>query len=436
MRRSPLVVAGVAGATQLMGACGGGGSSTSASTTSSSSTTTATPSATASPTETKPVRDAKADLVIWADEKRATALKAVADKFAQDNGITVAVQTVATDLQTNFVTANAAGNGPDVVVGAHDWIGNMVQNGAISPLPLSQADQAKYSPIAIKGVTYNGQIYGLPYAVENIALFRNTAAVPNAPKTIEELVKDGQAAVKAGKVSGVLNLQVGQNGDAYHLEPLYTSGGGYLFGTKANGDYDPTDVGVGKPGSVAAMKKIAALGEKGSKVLKRSISGDNSIALFTQKKAAYLVSGPWAIADIKKAGIKYDISPVPPFAGGKPAAPFIGVQAFYIASKAKNASLAQEFVLNAVNTPDTMKALFDAEPRPPAMTEVLKTVSASDPDIQKLAAAGKNGQILPAIPAMAAVWDPLGKAEAAIIGGANPTTTIENAGKTIRSSIK
>ncbi len=184
------------------------------------------------------------------------------------------------------------------------------------------------------------------------------------------------------------------------------------------------------------MKKIAALGEKGSKVLKRSVSGDNSIALFTQKKAAYLVSGPWAIADIKKAGIKYDISPVPPFAGGKAAAPFIGVQAFYIASKAKNASLAQEFVLNAVNTPDTMKALFDAEPRPPAMTEVLKTVSASDPDIQKLAAAGKNGQILPAIPAMAAVWDPLGKAEAAIIGGANPTTTIENAGKTIRSSIK
>ncbi len=241
MRRSPLVVAGVAGVTLLMGACGGGGSSTSASSaTSSSSTTTATPSATASPTETKPVRDAKADLVIWADEKRATALKAVADKFAQDNGITVAVQTVATDLQTNFVTANAAGNGPDVVVGAHDWIGNMVQNGAISPLPLSQADQAKYSPIAIKGVTYNGQIYGLPYAVENIALFRNTDAAPKAPATIEQLVKDGKAAVKAGKVSGVLNLQVGQNGDAYHLEPLYTSGGGYLFGTKANGDYDPT----------------------------------------------------------------------------------------------------------------------------------------------------------------------------------------------------
>jgi arabinogalactan oligomer / maltooligosaccharide transport system substrate-binding protein len=435
MRRSPVVVAGVAGVTLLMGACGGG-SPTASPTTSSTSSTTTTASATASPTETKPVRDAKADLVIWADEKRANALKAVAEKFGQDNGITVAVQTVATDLQTNFVTANTAGNGPDVVVGAHDWIGNMVQNGAISPLPLSEADQAKYQPIAIKGVTYNGQVYGLPYAVENVALFRNTDAAPSAPATIEQLVKDGTAAVKAGKVSGVLNLQVGQNGDAYHLEPLYTSGGGYLFGTKANGDYDPTDVGVGKPGSVAAMKKIAALGEKGSKVLKRSVSGDNSIALFTQKKAAYLVSGPWAIADIKKAGIKYDISPVPPFAGGKAAAPFIGVQAFYIASKAKNASLAQEFVLNAVNTPDTMKALFDAEPRPPAMTQVLQQVSASDPDISKLAAAAKNGQILPAIPAMAAVWDPLGKAEAAIIGGANPTTTITNAGKTIRASIK
>ena len=43
---------------------------------------------------------------------------------------------------------------------------------------------------------------------------------------------------------------------------------------------------------------------------------------------------------------------------------------------------------------------------------------------------------MPAIPDMATVWDPLGKAQAAIIGGADPTSTTAAAAKTISSQIK
>ena len=51
-------------------------------------------------------------------------------------------------------------------------------------------------------------------------------------------------------------LQSGQTGDAYHIYPLFSSGGGYLFGKQANGDWDPSDVGVDSAGSVAAFTKI------------------------------------------------------------------------------------------------------------------------------------------------------------------------------------
>ena len=37
---------------------------------------------------------------------------------------------------------------------------------------------------------------------------------------------------------------------------------------------------------------------------------------------------------------------------------------------------------------------------------------------------------------MAAVWDPLGKAEAAVIGGADPASTIQSAAKAIQTAIK
>src|SRR6185503_3541952 len=97
----------------------------------------------------------------------------------------------------------------------------------------------------------------------------------------------------------------------------------------------PKDLGVGKPGSVQAYQKIRAVGEKGDGVLKRSITGDNIVSLFTGKKTAFMVSGPWQFADLNKSGISYDVSPVPGFAGGGPARPFITVDAAYVASKGK-----------------------------------------------------------------------------------------------------
>jgi arabinogalactan oligomer/maltooligosaccharide transport system substrate-binding protein len=363
-------------------------------------------------------------------------LKTFKSQFEKDTGVTVDIQAISKDQQTTFVTASQQGSGPDIMVGAHDWIGNLVQNGAIDPVQMTDGQKASFADVAIKAVTFNGQIYGVPYAVENIALIRNTDLVPTAPATIEDLVAAGKQLKAQKKASEILCLQSGQNGDAYHIYPLYTSGGGYLFGTKPNGDYDPKDLGVGKPGSIAAFTKIAALGEKGAGALKRSIGGDNAISTFTGKKCAFLVSGPWAITDIKKAGINYDITPVPPFAGGKPAQVFVGVQAFYVAAKGKNKALAQEFVTNYLTQPQLAVALYQAEPRPPALTAALQQVQGSDPDLQKFLTAGKDGAVLPAIPEMATVWDPFGKAEAAIIGGAPVQSTVDAAAKAISGQIK
>jgi arabinogalactan oligomer/maltooligosaccharide transport system substrate-binding protein len=375
-------------------------------------------------------------LVIWADDKRTAALKPFAEKFGKANGLTVDVQAIPNkDLQANFVTASQSGKAPDVVVGAHDWIGNLVQNGAIDPVQLSAAQRQAFAEIAIKGITYNGQSYGVPYAIENLALIRNTELAPTAPTSIEDLVAAGKQLRAAGKASEIMSLQCGENGDAYHIYPLYTSAGGSLFGTRANGDYDPKDLGVGKPEAAAAFTRIAALGEKGDGALKRSITAENAISTFTGKKTAFLISGPWALTDVKKAGIAYEVTPVPGFAGGKPARPFVGVQTFYVASKGKNKVAAQEFVTNYVTRADLAKALYDAEPRPPALTAALDQVAGGDPDARAFLAAGRNGEILPAIPEMAAIWDPFGKAESAVIGGADPATTIA-AARAISDKIK
>lgn len=398
--------------------------------------TPASPSPTGSAAASAAPKRENADLVIWTSDVASRAVKPIAEEFGRKNGITVAVQVIAADLAANAITANAAGNGPDILTLPNDFLGGALQNGAIAPLSLRAEELAAYEPSAVASVSRNGQVWALPYGMENLVLYRNTKAVPAAPATVEDLVATGQAAVRSGTVERALSLPVGQEGDAYHMQPFFTSAGGSLFGTDGKGGYDTQKVGIGTPESIAAAKKIAALGESGSKVLTRSVDGTNAIAQFTGGKAAYLVSGPWALADIRKSGVPYDITPIPPFAGGAPAAPFLGVQAFWTMSKAKNPAFAEEFVTKAMNTSEAMAAMYAQDPRPPVRTDVLKSVSAKDPDTAKLAAGAKYATPLPDFPFMSGVWPPLGQAYAAIVGGADPATTMQETGRTIQNVVK
>jgi arabinogalactan oligomer/maltooligosaccharide transport system substrate-binding protein len=377
-------------------------------------------------------------LLIWADEIRSKSLKPLADQFGQENGVTVTVQTLPGDkLQSQFVTAAQAGKSPDLVLGAHDWIGNLVQNGTIDPVQLTEEQSSGFVPLAIKGVTFNGQIYGIPFAVENVALFRNTDLAPEAPSSIEDMLAKGKALVAGGKTSEAVAWPSGQSGNPYHGYPFYTAGGAYLFGKKSNGDYDPKDLGLAKPEATTAMSNFGKFGEKGEGLFKRSITVDNDTALFTGKKVAFMVDGPWRIADLDKSGVKYDVTPVPTFAsGGKPARPFVGVQAMYVAAKGKNKAVAQEFATNFFTQLDVALALFEADPRPPALAAALDQVKGTNPNVEKFVRAGQGGDILPAIPEMATVWDPWGKAEAAIIGGADGAAATKAAATAIQKQIK
>ena len=305
------------------------------------------------------------ELVIWADDKRAAALKPLAEQFGTENGVTVKVQAVSKDLIANFKTASQAGTGPDIVIWAHDVLGDLVANGYVDPIQLSI--EGDFDELAIKGMTFDGQLYGVPYNVENIALFRNPELAPDVPATMEDLVAAGKKLVADKKATEIMALQVGQAGDAYHIYPVFSSGGGGLFGTTASGDPDPDNVLVDSPGSIAAGEKIKAMGEKGDKALKTSIDGTNSIPLFFDK------DGLPGLRSVGRGRHREGRDPVrdqpdPRVRGWHTSRPFIGVNGFYVASKGKNKAIAQEFATNFATTEAVQLAFYEAEPRPPALS--------------------------------------------------------------------
>ncbi|GAB3996607.1 extracellular solute-binding protein [Glycomyces albus] len=351
------------------------------------------------------------ELVIWADETRTPVLKEFVSDFETQVGVKVTVEEHVESLREDFIAAAEQGQGPDIVVGAHDWAGQLAADGVISPVTLTGDQQSALNESAIQAFTVEGNLYAVPYAIENIGLIRNTALAADAPATFEDLIAAGESA----GTDNVLLLPVGVDGDAYHAYPIFSSMGGYLFGAEGT---DPGDVGVDSEGGIAAFEKFAELGSAG--VLSTSVDGSNAIPFFTEGRAPFLISGPWALTDVQAAEMEYEVTAIPGFEGQNPASPFMGVQGFYVSASAQNALFAQEFVTNYVLGEDLQLQLAEAGGRLPALSSAAEAYSEGNADVQGFAAAGEDAVPMPNIPAMNAVWEPFGRAEANSVDGTTP----------------
>lgn len=376
---------------------------------------------------------ADADLVIWCDNNRAPIIEEYAETFGQAHGLTVKVQ-VAGDVRGQFSTAAKVGKGPDIVVGAHDWLGGFVQNGMVRPLNIDAGTEALFSEVAMDGAKFEGKTYGLPYAVENIALIRNTDLAPDAPESIDQMLEQGNTLMEAGSADRILVQEVSKSGNAYYAYPYLSAYGGGIFAQDESGQFDPNRVIVDSEESKKGGELLARLGKEG--VLSTNISGDNSMALFTEGRTPYLISGPWAIESITNAGINYEISPLPTVPDGGRMQPFVGIQLFYVSANASNPAVAEEFLLGVLPNKELQIDLYKVGHRAPALKSALDAVSTSDPDISAWAEAGQDALPMPNIPAMNSVWGPLGQATADVIAGvAEPGPRFDAAAEEIRDAI-
>lgn len=388
-----------------------------------------TPTETTEPPYVPPARG-DADLVIWADDTRAPVLTPLAEAFSADEGVKVSVLEVPFDkIRDNLSTAGPAGEGPDIIIGAHDWLGELVANGALEPIELGAAADT-YSTASIQAFNYDNKQYGLPYAVENIALIRNTDLVPDAPATFEDLEATALALKADGTVDVPLAIQQGP-ADPYHNYPLFSGAGGYIFGQSADGTYDPEDLGIDSEGGLAAAELFKKWSDEG--LISKDVTYDIMIESFSTGKAPFAITGPWAVSNFTDAGINFAVEPIPSVNGGTPKV-FIGVQGFMISSFSESKDLAKTFLLDYVNTEDVQLALYEAGGRPPAMTSALNQIS-DNPIIVGFGLSGAQGQPQPVIPAMSKVWDTWKDAYALIFTGSDPATSFTDAATSIRAAI-
>ena len=322
-------------------------------------------------------------------------------------------------IRDNLKTVDSAA-APDVIVGAHDWTGELAANGLVLPLFPSKAILKEFPSYAINAFSYGTavkRLFGAPVALENIALVTNTK-VAKVPTTFAQLEQEALAFQKKSSTNIGLAVQQGANGDAYHMYPFFSGLCGYIFGTNSAGNLDPSNIGVANKKFLANAAIIDKWNKE--KLINAKVDGGAAQNAFTSGKAAFWITGPWNIDTLRKSGVSFTVSAFPKLTCNS--VPFLGVQGFMVTKFSTDhgtEALAKDLVANYMMLPPAQADLAAANGRFPANLIAGKQVT--DPVLKQFGKASVGGVPMPNIPQMNSVWSDLGGAWVNATKGAGAT---------------
>jgi maltose-binding protein MalE len=343
----------------------------------------------------------KGTLTIWADDVRAPILQELGQKFTADNVTGVAVYSVDFDSLPARLTDGATGAArPDLFYGASSWVGSLVKAGVLEPLNSELAGKAaSFESVGLDAFRYQGALYGMPYIGQAIALYYNKDLVPTAPATWDELKTTARQLQEAHTVDQGLCLP---KGDPYHSNAIVTGFGGYLFGKSDDGSYNPSDVGLDSDGGLAAADEIQSLVADG--LLRDGVDYATCDTLMTAGRAAFWMTGPWALQDFKTAhderGLNFAVADMPAMAE-RPRS-FVDAYGFMVTAGSPNAADAETFLTDYVATDETMATLWATDPRVPMWLPLARSMT--DPNLIAFTNSAANGDPVPSAPYMPEVW--------------------------------
>jgi arabinogalactan oligomer / maltooligosaccharide transport system substrate-binding protein len=347
----------------------------------------------------KPAQNAAghAKIVIWSywKEQELDALKSVADAWAKQTGNEVVVQVDNESQFQAFATAARSGKGPDILFGLpHDNLGTFQKAGLLAELPAKEINDSDYEDVSLKAVTVDGKRVAFPMSMETYGMFYNTDKVKTAPKTWSEFI---DVASKQGFMYDINN---------FYFSYAFLSGeGGYVFKDN-NGTYDTNDIGLGNAGAVKGYSILRDFVQK-YKFMPADVTGDIAKSKFTSKNTGLYITGPWDVMAFKKAGVNVGVAPLPTLEDGNQPKNFVGVQTGIVSTKSQNQQAAWD-LLKYISENGGSKFL-EVGARIPVLKKTEQDPSFKNNAIATgIAQIAAQGEPMPNIPAIQAVWTPVG----------------------------
>ena len=367
------------------------------------------------------------ELLIWMDADRGHALETVAKKFEDDFGIKITIEAPQT-ITDSFPIAAQMAKGPDIVIWAHDKVGEWADAGLIAPVQISEEFKNKFSPKAWQAVLHSEWIWGYPIALETVTLIYNKKLLDGPPPTeLSDLVPLNEKTKK--EHPGVTTI-LWDYKNSYYSWGILASAGAYVF-AKNGPDYDLENVGVADHGAVKGLSKIIALIHEG--VLPKSVSYSGVEDLMGQGKLSMMISGPWAWSNLIKNGIDFGVAPIPGV-DENVGRPFVGVTVAYLNRSSPNQDLIKEFMEHYALTEEALTAMYQAKPTGvPALISIYEKLAKDNPLLRQLHASVEYGQVMPNIPQMGRFFSSVsGALEIATEGRASAEAALQEAEANMR----
>ena len=225
-----------------------------------------------------------------------------------------------------FQVATPNGNGPDLIIMAHDKIGLWARDGLLQPLGefASKERLGRFLPNTVKPLVFDKAIWGLPMAFKSVALFYNRKLVKEPPKTLAQLIEVGK---------GFTSEKIESFGLAYDAADLYFHAP-FLYGEGGKvWDEEARKVTIDSPEAIKAAELVRAFYTE-HKILPKGVGGFVVTAMFNDGKTPFTIQGPWFISEIGK-DIDWGVAVLPEIEPGKPLRPFLGSEALLLTKQTK-----------------------------------------------------------------------------------------------------
>ncbi len=377
---------------------------------------------------------APSTLIVWADQGEIPTFEKIAEKFTEETGIRVEfVEMGMLDQRQRLALDGPAGLGPDLFTTPHDLLGQLAIMGLVEPIKVRDEVRYAFTEASIQALSFDGELYGLPWATESTILYYNKDIYPEIPATFEEFYELVKAATKGNQYGLLFDI-----GNLYFNHKFFAAHGGYVFAPLEGGGLNPLDVGLDNKGAVEAGRLLRRMIDDG--VIPIGTDTGISQSTFLDGRAGAIISGPWYLQEPRalrlEGKLNFGVIPVPAFAHGGVPSPFSGVKGFWVSSYSKYPEEALK-LMEYLTSHEASFRIYQELSQIPARLDVLeRSEFQKDEDMYNFALQASLATPMPNIPEMQTVWGNMGDAMSLIINdNVDPAIALEFAVEMIREGI-
>ena len=371
------------------------------------------------------VLNGEVPLKLWVDNED-FGNEIVANFQAKYPNVKIEVQEVATgDAVSKMSLEGEAGNGADVFLINSDAMGSAMNASVLGMMGrYSDIIREKMLDSTVSTVEVDGELYGVPYLTESIAMIYNKTLLEQA--YADGLVESAEPAKDFNDIIEFANKYNDeknntwairwQANDAYVNEFFLTAYGYELFGEDGT---DADAINLDTEAVLNGLKYYQSMRPVWN-VNSADASWDATVVEFQKGTTPYLISGPWAMQTVAEGadgvitqddvetvvgnGYEYGVVPLPMVDGNQPYT-FSGVQIAAVSSYTKYPAAARALVMEIISN-ETLEFAYNDLGKVPAVKDTAQINGLEDDvNIQAFLKQAEFSKPMPSIPEVSYFWN-------------------------------